>query len=86
MTKNVIVVEVPFTFPVWSILLALAGTILLALLIIFVPIRLALWARFAPRPRREGSPDSSNPLRIVLDMAHLSIRAYTDRTAPAVRG
>jgi ABC-type lipoprotein release transport system permease subunit len=46
MTKTIIHVEVPFTYPAWNILLALAGTILLALLITLVPIRRAV--RFKP--------------------------------------
>lgn len=46
MTNRLLHVEVPFTFPVWNILLALVGTILLALLITLVPIRRAI--RFKP--------------------------------------
>jgi putative ABC transport system permease protein len=46
MTKTVIHVEVPLTFPFWNIPLALVGTILLALLITLVPIRRAV--RFRP--------------------------------------
>ena len=46
MTKKVVRVEVPFTFPVWNIAIALVGTILLALLITVVPIRRAV--RFKP--------------------------------------
>jgi putative ABC transport system permease protein len=46
MTRKLIQVEVPFTFPGWNIPLALAGTILLALLITLVPIRRAV--RFRP--------------------------------------
>jgi ABC-type lipoprotein release transport system permease subunit len=46
MTEKIIHVEVPFTYPAWNILLALAGTILLALLITLVPIRRAV--RFKP--------------------------------------
>jgi len=46
MTKTIIHVEVPFTYPAWNILLALAGTILLALLITLIPIRRAV--RFKP--------------------------------------
>jgi putative ABC transport system permease protein len=46
MTNQLLHVEVPFTYPVWNILLALAGTILLALLITLVPIRRAV--RFKP--------------------------------------
>jgi putative ABC transport system permease protein len=42
MTNQLIHVEVPFTFPTWNIPLALAGTILLALLITLVPIRRAV--------------------------------------------
>jgi ABC-type lipoprotein release transport system permease subunit len=46
MTNQLLHVEVPLTFPVWNILLVLAGTILLALLITFAPIRRAV--RFKP--------------------------------------
>ena len=46
MTKTIIHVEVPFTYPAWNIVLALAGTILLALLITLIPIRRAV--RFKP--------------------------------------
>jgi putative ABC transport system permease protein len=46
MVKKIMHTEVPFTFPAWNILLALAGTILLALLITLVPIRRAV--RFRP--------------------------------------
>jgi putative ABC transport system permease protein len=42
MTKTVVRVEVPFTFPAWNLALALAGTILLALLITLIPIRRAV--------------------------------------------
>jgi len=42
MTKTVVRVEVPLTFPTWNIPLALAGTILLALLITLIPIRRAV--------------------------------------------
>ena len=46
MTKKIVRVEVPFTFPIWNIPVALAGTILLALLITLLPIRRAV--RFKP--------------------------------------
>jgi putative ABC transport system permease protein len=46
MTKKVIRVEVPVTFPAWNVAVALVGTILLALLITLVPIRRAV--RFRP--------------------------------------
>jgi len=46
MTKKVVRVEVPFTFPAWNIAIALVGTIVLALLITLVPIRRAV--RFRP--------------------------------------
>jgi putative ABC transport system permease protein len=46
MTRTLVHVEVPFTFPLWNIPLALAGTLLLALLITLVPIRRA--ARLRP--------------------------------------
>jgi putative ABC transport system permease protein len=46
MTKKVVLVEVPFTFPIWNVVLALVGTIVLALLITLVPIRRAV--RFRP--------------------------------------
>lgn len=46
MTRKVVRVEVPFTFPVWNVPLALAGTILLALLITALPVRRAV--RFKP--------------------------------------
>jgi putative ABC transport system permease protein len=45
MTKQLIHQVVPFTFPAWNIPLALAGTILLALLITLVPIRRAVHFR-----------------------------------------
>jgi len=46
MTKRLIHVEVPFTFPTWNIAVALLGTILLALLITLLPIRRAV--RYKP--------------------------------------
>ena len=46
MTKRIVRVEVPFTFPAWNIAIALVGTILLALLITLLPIRRAV--RFKP--------------------------------------
>jgi putative ABC transport system permease protein len=42
MTQQILHVEVQFTFPLWNIPLALAGTILLALLITLIPIRRAV--------------------------------------------
>ncbi len=42
MTKRIVLVEVPFTFPAWNIAIALVGTILLALLITLLPIRRAV--------------------------------------------
>ena len=45
MVKQVANVNVPFTFPPWNLALALAGTILLALLITLVPIRRAVHFR-----------------------------------------
>jgi putative ABC transport system permease protein len=42
MTNQLIHVQVPLTFPAWNIPLALAGTVLLALLITLVPIRRAI--------------------------------------------
>lgn len=45
MTKRALNLEVPFTFPGWNVPLALAGTILLALLITLVPIRPAVHFR-----------------------------------------
>jgi len=46
MTRKIVRVEVPFTFPVWNVPVALAGTIVLALLITLVPIGRAV--RFKP--------------------------------------
>jgi ABC-type antimicrobial peptide transport system permease subunit len=46
LVKEVVNVEVPFTFPLWYLALALAGTILLALLITLMPIRRAV--RYRP--------------------------------------
>jgi putative ABC transport system permease protein len=45
MTKQVVLVEVPFTFPLWNIPLALAGTIVLALLITLIPVGRAVRLR-----------------------------------------
>jgi putative ABC transport system permease protein len=46
LVKNVINVDVPFTFPLWHLAFALAGTTLLALLITLMPIRRAV--RYQP--------------------------------------
>jgi putative ABC transport system permease protein len=46
MTRRIVRVEVPFTFPAWNVALALVGTILLALLITLLPVRRAV--RFRP--------------------------------------
>ena len=46
LVKKVTNVEIPFTFPLWYLALALAGTILLALLITLLPIRRAV--RYRP--------------------------------------
>ena len=46
MVKEVVNVQVPFTFPVGNVVLALAGTVLLALLITLLPIRRAV--RYRP--------------------------------------
>jgi putative ABC transport system permease protein len=45
MTRQVIHVEVPLTFPAWNIPVALVGTVLLALLVTLVPIRRAVRLR-----------------------------------------
>ncbi len=45
LVKEVANVEIPFAFPVWYLALALAGTVLLALLITLVPIRRAVHYR-----------------------------------------
>jgi ABC-type lipoprotein release transport system permease subunit len=45
MVKEVMNQEVPFTLPLWYLALALAGTILLALLITLTPIRRAVHYR-----------------------------------------
>jgi ABC-type antimicrobial peptide transport system permease subunit len=46
MTQRIVHVEVPFTFPLWNVGVALAGTIALALLVTLVPIRRAV--RYRP--------------------------------------
>jgi putative ABC transport system permease protein len=46
LTKEVVEVEIPFVFPPWNIVIALVGTLILALLIIVVPVRRA--TRFRP--------------------------------------
>jgi ABC-type lipoprotein release transport system permease subunit len=38
-------IDVPFTFPLWNLMLVLAGTVLLALLITLAPIRRAVHNR-----------------------------------------
>jgi putative ABC transport system permease protein len=45
MTQKIVRVEVPFTFPAWNVVLALVGTLVLALLITLVPIRRAVHFR-----------------------------------------
>lgn len=46
MTKKIVLVEVPFTFPIWNIPIALVGTIILAHIVTLFPIRRAV--RFKP--------------------------------------
>ena len=45
LVKKVVNVDIPFAFPPWNLAIALAGTILLALLITLVPIRRAVHYR-----------------------------------------
>jgi FtsX-like permease family len=67
LVKTVVNIDVPFTFPLWNLVLALAGTILLALLITLAPIRRPSTTDPATRcatrrttwTRRHGRPERS---------------------------